>query len=173
MKNLITLIILALNINAMADSLNISNVGVTYHSPLAYDLRAAKYMKNKLTEDGRFVRHNELNVTLIKDSGMIINATVLSDCFNNTAYHLAAGKQWGLNADNSLSFMFTGGVYARPTIKEIKMLVGQRQYGLDIMPIFWIGLKKNFKIGDNLNLSIQSNTNLILTHTTIGFEFGF
>jgi hypothetical protein len=173
MKNLITLIILTLNINAVADSLNISNIGVTYHSTLASDLSASKYMKNKLTNDGAFVRHNEMNVTLIKDSGYIVNGTVLSDCFNNIAYHVSAGKQWALNDDKSLSLMLTGGLYVRPTVKQLKMTIGFQKNGMDLIPIGWVGLKKNFKIDDNLNLSIQSNTNLILTHTTIGFEFGF
>jgi hypothetical protein len=167
------LLILLIPVISFADSLNISNQGITYHSALAGDLSAAKYMKNKLTNDGAFVRHNELNITYINNSNRFVNATVLSDCFNNIAYHFAAGKQYSLSDDNTFLFMASAGVYIRPTIDQIRMEIGSRQNGMDVIPIFWLGLKKNIKLDENVYFSIQSNTNAVLTHTTFGLEIKF
>jgi hypothetical protein len=174
MKNLIViLLILIISKIATADSLNISNLGLTYHGQISNDKKLLDVMTRKVTSNGRVAQHVEMNLTYTFKSNLFINGTVLQDCFNHTAYHLALGKQWSLLGSKTTFVMLSGGLYVRPAVDELLMSVGTRTDGIDYIPVAWIGLKKNIELTKDLSLSFQINTNYFLTHGNVGFEFKF
>lgn len=174
MKKLtIILLILLISKITMADSFNISNLGLTYHGTYTDTKSVTDVMKRKVTNNGRVAQHIELNLTYTKADDTFINTTILRDCFDNTAYHLGYGKQWALNDDKTLYSSLSLGLYVRPTVKEVAMDWGNRSNGYDTMIVPWLGLKKNVKLTEDVSLSLQVNTNYVLTHGTIGFEFNF
>ena len=174
MKNLIAiLIILIISKIATADSLNISNFGLTYHGQVSNDKKLLNAMTRKVTSNGRVAQHIEMNLTYTFKSNVFVNGTVLQDCFNHTAYHLALGKQLSLLDSKTTFIMLSGGLYVRPAVDELLVTIGTRTNGTDYLPVAWVGIKKNIELVKDVNLSFQLNTNYYLTHGNIGLEFKF
>lgn len=76
---------------ADADSFSLGLIGITSHGAGSVENdKAFRHLKRKITDVGYTVWNYEASATL-ELSGYLVNATVVNDCMNNTAYYLGAG----------------------------------------------------------------------------------
>ena len=156
---------------AVADTLTISNIGVTVHG-LQPDKSTAAIMKNKIDSTGRFAAHPELNMVYRKDA-LILNAVVLRDCFDNTTYYISGGKRLWLSKSSESDVSFLMGLYVRPSVKDLKVPDKLQSGNRDWLPLPFLTYTKRIPINQKGNFEFNVGTNFFLTHATVGYSFNF
>lgn len=152
-----------------ARTLSVGLIGVTYHNT-EVNSSASEAMPRKLTKDGLFVFHPEVNITSVNDRGHLINTTFLYDCFDKLALNFSLGKEWKHDNHN---LNLSGGIYVfeKNEFNKIDVISVPADSIRYYMPVVWLGYGYTLPVTSDYGLSFQVNTNYFLVYGSVGILF--
>lgn len=155
---------------AMADeSLTVATFGLTYHGQRPEE-NAVRRMTRKVDASGMWAQHVELNL-IYRNDDMMYSSMIMKDCFDSTAYALAAGKNFVRGANYDIGFLM--GIYVRPNNGVLTTGKEFRRGNFDYLPMPMLTYSHRIPITEKFSFETNLGINFFLNHMNFGFNYKF